>query len=79
MIRLLLAEGADVNARGRDGGTPLHAVVTQGNIELARDLVARGADLHARTLDTRDRVPAARRTSGLTPFLTAAQAGTSTC
>ena len=72
--RLMLDHGADVNARDREGGTALHAVVAQGNVELARDLVARGADLHARSGG--DPGGAAwRRTGGLTPFLTAAQAG----
>ena len=75
MIRLMLDQGADVNARDRNGGTPLHAAVTQGNTELARDLVARGANLHARLQPAQDATPSARRTTGLTPFLTAAQSG----
>ena len=46
---LLLAAGADVNARSRWGFTPLHSV--GGDVELARLLVARGADLQARLVD----------------------------
>ena len=68
----MLDHGADANARDREGRSALHAVVARGNVELARELVARGADVHART-------GAAggdwRRSGGLTPFLTAAQAG----
>ena len=69
----MLDRGADVDARDRDGGTALHAVVAQGNVEMARELVARGADVHARSGGPGG--AAWRRTGGLTPFLTAAQAG----
>ena len=47
----------------------------QGNLDMVRTLVARGANLDARTGRGDDWAAAARRSSGLTPFLTAAQAG----
>ena len=73
---LMLDQGADVNVRDRTGSTPLHAAVRQGNLDMVRTLVARGADLDARTGRGDDWAAAsARRTSGLTPFLTAAQTG----
>ena len=76
MTRLLLDHGADVNGRDRNGGTPLHEAVRQGDTELAKDLVARGADLYARTeRGAEGGNTGSRRTSGLTPFLTAAQTG----
>jgi ankyrin repeat protein len=72
----MLAHGADINAHDRNGGTPLHEAVRQGNVELVRALVSRGADLHARTEQGAEggNLPVRRR-SGLTPFLAAAQTG----
>ena len=43
-LEALLALGFDVNASGGDGCTPLHQSALDGNIELSRWLVARGAD-----------------------------------
>ena len=73
MTRLLLDHGADVNARDADGRSALHAVVAQGNVDLARELVARGADVHARTADAGG---GWRSNGGMTPFL--AQRGRAT-
>ena len=70
----MLDRGADVNARDRDGGTALHAVVSQGKVEMARELVERGADLRARS-GGGPGGGAWRSTGVFTPFLTAAQAG----
>jgi uncharacterized protein len=74
--KLLLAHGSEVNGRDGSGSTPLHEAVRQGKIELVRDLVARGADLHARTVQPPG-APASpfRSSAGLTPFLTAAESG----
>ena len=44
----MLNYGVDVNARDSNGATPLHEAARQGKIELARDLVKRGADVNAR-------------------------------
>lgn len=40
----LLAQGADVNARGRDGSTALHAAIVSNNRALYLELLNRGAD-----------------------------------
>lgn len=45
MVRLLIAQGADVNARNDRGTTPLHLAAYP---EMAEILVAHGADLEAR-------------------------------
>jgi ankyrin repeat protein len=52
---LLLAAGADPNARQHGGWTPLHAAAQQGNATLVRSLLEHGAD------------PAAENAEGLTP------------
>ncbi len=44
---LLLAAGADPDARGSDGTTPLHGAAESGNVEIIRSLLARGADVNA--------------------------------
>lgn len=44
---LLLAAGADVNARGQDGGTALHAAAFFGRADAARELLKNGADAEA--------------------------------
>ncbi len=44
-LRLLLADGrVDVNRRGDNGITALHLAATQGHVEIARLLMAHGAD-----------------------------------
>jgi hypothetical protein len=47
-VRSLLSEGADVNARDRIGGTPLHTAVQNRNIELIELLLDEGADIDAK-------------------------------
>jgi ankyrin repeat protein len=49
-VRLLLANGADVNVASRNTQrvAPLHSAVAGGNVEIVRDLLAHGADVHAR-------------------------------
>lgn len=45
---LLLANGADVNAKAPDDVMPLHLAVLNGNIDLAETLLARKADVNAK-------------------------------
>jgi uncharacterized protein len=56
MARLLLDAGADVNGRGEGGFTALHAAAQNGDEELIRLLLERGADPELATDD--DRRPA---------------------
>ncbi|XP_049796028.1 uncharacterized protein LOC126212646 [Schistocerca nitens] len=46
-LRALIAAGADVGARGWDGGTAMHGAARGGNVEAARLLVGTGAALDA--------------------------------
>ena len=48
-VRALLADGADVNAAHGDGMTGLHWAAFNGDTEVARLLMAAGADLESRT------------------------------
>lgn len=50
IVRALVAAGADVNAVGATGVTPLHVAASRGNAELVRFLRAAGASVTA-TLD----------------------------
>ena len=42
---LLIARGADVNAKDDDGETPLFGAAEMGNLSMARFLVSKGADV----------------------------------
>ena len=48
VVRWLIKEGADVNMRGADGGTALHAAAFIGADKIAADLLKAGANLDAR-------------------------------
>jgi ankyrin repeat protein len=63
-VRALIDRGADVNAAQGDGMTALHWAGETGTAEMARMLLAAGANLEART-----------RIGDLTPLLIAAEAG----
>jgi len=49
-VRLLLANGAEVNVPSRNAQSvaPIHSAVAGGEVEIVRDLLASGADVHAR-------------------------------
>jgi len=46
-MKLLIAAGADVNAKAPDGSTPLHQAVQESHVGMIRALVAAGAKLDA--------------------------------
>ncbi|KAF5487496.1 putative ankyrin repeat protein [Colletotrichum siamense] len=62
-IRLFIQEGADINAQGRDGMTPLHCASVEGNSRAVTVLIEAGANVD---------IPDA---SGTTPLLWAAYKG----
>ncbi|MEG4809998.1 ankyrin repeat domain-containing protein [Microcoleus sp. F8-D3] len=47
VAELLIAKGADVNAKGPYGLTPLHIAAMFDRIEVAQTLIAKGADINA--------------------------------
>ncbi len=47
-VRCLVLRGADVNAKGENGLTPLHWAAHDGRTEIAELLIARGADVNAK-------------------------------
>lgn len=62
IVELLLEKGADVNAHGSDGTTPLLACCSSGSKEIAELLVARGAAVNAKASDGRTPLSEATRT-----------------
>ncbi|GAG26299.1 unnamed protein product, partial [marine sediment metagenome] len=46
--KLLLANGADIEAKDNDGATPLHIAASAGNDYIVELLLSRGADIHAK-------------------------------
>ncbi|MEP6490182.1 ankyrin repeat domain-containing protein [Microcoleus vaginatus GB2-A3] len=47
VAELLIAKGADVNAKGAYGWTPLHSAAVSDRIKVAQTLIAKGADINA--------------------------------
>lgn len=60
IVGLLLAAGADANARQEGGFTPIHAAAQNGDEATARLLLDHGADVEATTGDGRTPVDLAR-------------------
>ena len=48
IVELLIAKGADVNAKSSDGSTPLHDAAYYGRTIIAELLIAKGADVNAK-------------------------------
>ena len=51
IAELLIAKGADANAKGGGGWTPLHIAAYEGHKEIAELLIAEGADVNAKDDD----------------------------
>jgi ankyrin repeat protein len=51
LVELLLARGANVNGRRRDGMTALHSAAYRGHLDVMRRLIAGGADATLRAYD----------------------------
>lgn len=51
LTRLLLDAGAEINRQGGLGFTALHSAAQNGDLDLARELVARGANRQIRTTE----------------------------
>ena len=47
-VKQHLAAGTDVNAKDKDGWTPLHPASYEGHQEIAEMLIAKGADVNAK-------------------------------
>lgn len=50
-VRQHIAAGTDLDLRGEDGGTPLHAAAAKGNEEVVILLIEGGADVNAKKAD----------------------------
>jgi|ETN07SMinimDraft_1059922.scaffolds.fasta_scaffold27627_4 ankyrin repeat protein len=48
LVRRELSRGADVNAKDKDGFTPLHLAANKGHKEIVKLLIAEGADVNAK-------------------------------
>ena len=51
LTELLIAKGADVNAKADGGWTPLHQAAIEGHKEVAELLIAKDADVDAKNVD----------------------------
>lgn len=50
IVESLIAKGARINIFSKDGLTPLHLAALSGSVDIARILIAKGANVNARTL-----------------------------
>ncbi len=48
--KVLLANGADINALGEDGDTPLHRAIAGEKVEMARFLILQGANVYLQNM-----------------------------
>ena len=51
IAELLIAKGADVNVKNKDGGTPLHNAAWKGHVEIAKLLIVKNADVTAKDVE----------------------------
>lgn len=56
MVTLLVAKGADIQAKTRDGLTPLHCAARSGHDQVVDMLLENGAPMHAKTKVSSDEV-----------------------
>ena len=49
IVELLIAKGADVNVKDKQGSTTLHWAAYHGHKEIAELLIAKGANVNAKT------------------------------
>ncbi|MCK4292302.1 MAG: ankyrin repeat domain-containing protein, partial [Planctomycetes bacterium] len=62
-VKLLISQGADIDAKDEDGRTPLHTAAKAGHLDIVKLLISKGADVNVRS------------TEELTPLHAAARAG----
>ncbi|WP_339045351.1 ankyrin repeat domain-containing protein [Candidatus Mesenet endosymbiont of Agriotes lineatus] len=47
-VKLLISKGADVNAKDKNGHTPLYVAIYKNNVDIAKLLISNGADINAK-------------------------------
>jgi len=63
VTKLLISNGADVNAKDKEGNSPLYYIAMNGNCKIAELLISNGADVNA------------KNTKGITPLHRAVKEG----